>query len=610
MNRRLTGLLFHRPEPGGRPAADDRPRAFYLRTLLALALAPALLLAAERTAPAGKPVPARPTLAVIVSVDGLSWHRLIEYRPWYVAGLKRLLDEGQVESHAFYRHINTETGPGHASLGTGAPPRVTGIVANKWFVPRDDGSLRAVYCTDQAFPDLETGGETMLPGPGNLHVPTLGDRLVERYPEARVVSFSGKDRGAIFLAGKRPAHAVYWFDTDTGGFVSSPAYDRRSAGGSIVASIVSRFNRTRAAGFLPGRFGLLWKRLAVPEPATAESLPQPARGLTSFQVPADGLGWDHDLTKNDKGYFYGVYTSPFVDELVADLALAALDSTDLELGHEAHPDLLCLSFSAQDTVSHNYGEESSENLDVLRRLDQQLGRLFAALDRAFPKGRVVVALSADHGFAPIPEAAHKRDKTFVGGRLADGSHSIVSSLARLNRMVSEDLCLDPASRPLLAVDGFNLYYNRPSLPTLRTIDGPCGPAGRTITSADVDKALPRAVHRLYQEEIADVYLTSQRSRWPATNPVTGFVENDFDAERSGQAFLIPKPGVIFHWDPGRGSGHGSHYETETHVPLIFWGGPFAARFDGSDAAPYDLAPTLAKVLDVQLPDAVGKPLVK
>ena len=98
------------------------------------------------------PPPARPRLVVVVSVDGLSFDRLESYRSWYTAGLKRLLDEGRVETACRYRHLNTETGPGHSSLSTGAPPRVTGIVANRWFERLPDGGLRVINSVDQAAP--------------------------------------------------------------------------------------------------------------------------------------------------------------------------------------------------------------------------------------------------------------------------------------------------------------------------------------------------------------------------------------------------------------------------------------------------------------------------
>src|SRR5262249_35028815 len=154
--------------------------------------------AALRAAPAPEKAAGRaPKLALIVAVDGLSYDRLLSYRPWYVAGLKRLLDEGLVQRRAHYKHINTETGPGHAALGAGAPPRVTGVVMNDWFETRD-GRVQLVYCTDQPDPSSPTARP--IPGPKHLRIPTLGDRLVEERPGARVVSLSGKDRGAIFLA--------------------------------------------------------------------------------------------------------------------------------------------------------------------------------------------------------------------------------------------------------------------------------------------------------------------------------------------------------------------------------------------------------------------------
>ena len=128
----------------------------------------------------------RPRLAVLMVVDGMPAARLDALRPWYTAGLERLLDEGWVEAGCNHGHLNTETAPGHASLATGAPPRVHGIVANRWFVLRD-GKLEQDHCTTQPGSDDAKGA-------GNLRVDTLGDRLVAAFPGARVVSVAGKDR--------------------------------------------------------------------------------------------------------------------------------------------------------------------------------------------------------------------------------------------------------------------------------------------------------------------------------------------------------------------------------------------------------------------------------
>lgn len=632
-----------------------------------VALAP-LLLGVAPSAPSST----RPKLAVVISIDGLSFDRLEAYRPWYTSGLKRLLDEGRVETACRYRHLNTETGPGHSSLSTGAPPRVTGIVANRWFERLPDGGLRVINSVDQAAPSGVPGvppmfyrevardgrvyvfaraaelarweqsgeigrgttrlaagpaGETVvfdsddairlfdfrrglpeetffradtIQGPGNLRVPTLGDQLVASLPGARVVSLSAKDRSAIFLAGRDPRHAVYWFDQETGRFVTSAAYEPPPAARAVVGA----FNRASAGPVLPARFGLAWKRLPVPDPMPAPA-PVPNDLLADFQLPANGVGWDHPFTLNPRGYYASLYVSPVMDELLNELALAFVSDPAYGLGRGAQPDVLAVSYSAQDVVSHSYGSESEEDLDVLRRLDLQIGRLLAALDASFPKGSVLLALSADHGMQLIPEAQRARDAGFKGGRLVNSTRGLPSFDERLNRLLVDELCLPEGSRPVFGAEGWSLMYNRPSLP-LRTVAGSCGPEDRLVTAETLDRVLPALVTRVWREEVAEVLPVSQRDRWPADDPAVEFARNDFDPERSGDAFLIPRPNVLMHWDPARGTNHGTHHDYDTHVPLLFWGaGVRAARIDTA-STPYDLAPTLARALGVPLPDAVGR----
>lgn len=572
-----------------------------IRFRTALRLAPLLLAFCSFSSFGAPPVAAAqpPKLGVLISIDGLSYSRLRDSRPWFTSGLKRLLEEGWNERGARYQHLNTETGPGHAALGTGAPPRVTGIVANRWFEAGNDGALHQVYCTDQPGPE----GAGPIAGPNNLKTGTLGDALVASRPGARVVSLSGKDRGSIFLAGKDPRHGVYWFNQETGHFVSSAAYSALSDPGAAAARLVKKFNTQSAGAMLPGRFGVFWKKLAAAPPANRK-LPRPVPDIEQLQFPVNGLGFDHDLSRNIDGYFTGFYYSPLVDELTMDLALTFLSDPELQFGHRDVPDLLCLSFSGQDTVSHNYGSESEENLDTLRRLDLQLGRLFDALDESFPAGTVVLALSADHGFSPIPEVEKKRDKKFAGGRLVTGRDALNPFLERLNHRLDQELCLDPSQRPLFGSEGWNISY---SGAPLKSVEGSCGAAERVVTAREIDAVLPGVVARTFSEEVKEVLLTSKFESWPKDGD-GAFARNDYFPSRSGDAVLIPRPGVLMHWDPGRGSGHGSHYEDNIHVPLIFWGGSLPVGGSDIPSTPYDLAPTLARLLGVKF-ETVGRALV-
>ncbi|MDX1997802.1 MAG: alkaline phosphatase family protein [Thermoanaerobaculia bacterium] len=623
-------------------------------------------------------------LVVIVSIDGLSWPALERYAPWFSQGFRRLLTEGRVETACHYQHLNTETGPGHASLATGAPPRVHGIVANRWseMDPAGSGTLRRFYCTDQ--PDssrvpgqpplflreierdgrryvfgrqrtletwLESGelgnqvtteigggpaGETlvfdsddarvlyalrhglepvalppggMIPGPANLRIETLGDRLMATSPGSRVVSLSGKDRGAIFLAGRDRRHVVYWYDRDTGRYTSSAAYDNDGAVGSLARDLVRPFNTTRAGGRLVQRFGTLWRPL--PAPPSSEDWPRPEPNLALFQMPTIGLGFDHDLALDPKGYFNAFYGTPFQDQLLTDLALEFLRSPALRLGRRGVPDLLALSFSANDLASHAYGAESEETLDTLRRLDRELGRLLAALDEIAagePRGGVVVALSSDHGFSPLPEVVRQSTGQRVGGRVAsierDAEAPFPNVQEQLNRALADELCLSVGTSVVFGVEGWSLAYD-PAVFAARTVAGRCGPEGAPVTRQQVDEALVRVVRALFSAEIERVLLISQRELWATDDEATSFAREDFDAARSGDAFLIPRPYVLSHWDGARGSGHGSHHDYDTHVPLIFWGQPFRPVRGTDPCTPYDLAPTLADLLGLELPAATG-----
>jgi len=157
---------------------------------------------------------------------------------------------------------------------------------------------------------------------------------------------------------------------------------------------------------------------AAGEARRSAAWPQPEPNIGRYQVPDLGIGFDHDLTLAPRGYFDGIYSSPFQDQMLADLALTVLDDRNISLGRRGKP-TSSLSRSRRTTsLSHNFGNESEEELDTLRRLDHELGRLLAAFDAWLPKSRAErrPRLSADHGFTPLPEVV--RRTTATGGSAA------------------------------------------------------------------------------------------------------------------------------------------------------------------------------------------------
>lgn len=536
-------------------------------------------------------VPQTPRLAVVIVVDGLSWDRLQSWRPWFTSGLKRLLDEGAVQTECRYAHLNTETAPGHASLATGAPPRVHGIPLNQWYVASPQGATMATsYSASQPFPGESENSDKVIQGPGRLRVATLGDRLVAHDPASKVVAISNKDRSAILLAGRDRRHAAYWYASKEGTYVTSAAYDATSPTGSASAAVVARFNADKAGAKLATHLGTTWSRLPVPVLA-----PSPAfeSGLAKYQNLVVGPAFPHELANLKHPLATVLQSTPLADRLLLDLALDLLADDTLALGRDDVPDLFQVSFSANDYVSHYYGPESVEDLETLRALDVDIGRLLDELAARFGKGSVVVALSADHGFLPTPEATKRRDPKYRGRRVAD-----FKIQNQLNEAVNAELKRAPDAPPLIyRFEGCSLWLNRAALAAKEEASAGrvLGIVRRELATTWKDVVLRTlVVDGPFPDRTSD---DVARAAWNARVP-----------GRSGDLFVVPRYGFLVDPYDGLGSSHGTPWEYDTHVPLIFWGARIAPRTISTPSTPYDLAPTLGSWLGVDLPDATGTPI--
>ena len=227
--------------------------------------------------------------------------------------------------------------------------------------------------------------------PYRLLVPTLSDRLKERWPASKAFGASGKSRGAILPVGLH-ADRAFWLDDEIGRFLTSTYY------GEAPPAWLADFHRDP----YPDRiFGSVWEVLPETAAAGAEYGIEPIdRGLGRWPLPRV-VG--RASVFPDEAYHEDFYWTPFSDRYLLELAQTIL--VEEQLGADAYPDFLALSFSALDLVGHAYGPDSPEMLDTLLRLDRTLGELLDFVDREVGLENVVVSLSADHGVTPVPEVS-------------------------------------------------------------------------------------------------------------------------------------------------------------------------------------------------------------
>lgn len=477
---------------------------------------------------AAPPAPerARPALVVFLVVDQLHPDYLERFRPQLTGGLDRLLRGGAYFTNAFQDHAITETAPGHASTMSGRFPRSTGITRN----------LQGVNGPD--YPLLGASDEGA--SPFRFRGTTLTDWMVAADPATRVLSVSQKDRGAILPIG-RSRQEVYWYASN-GTFTTSTWYR------DSLPDWVRQFNARRIPQRSAGRvWDLLLPAEAYPEP---DSVPLENFGrafVFPYQLPADSVAAARRLV-----------VFPFMDELVADFALAGVEH--LGLGTRAGPDLLAVSFSATDQIGHRYGPESREIHDQLLRLDRTLGRFLDSLFRLRDSTRVILALTADHGTQPIPELHGK-----LRVSLAQAMDSARAAAAAGGGAPDQ---LDFESGAFFAA-------------------GP-GAAAASEVFLRVAKRIP-GVQRA--ERFADLAGVD-----PNRDPIARRWTHMFPADLAPTVVVTLAPGNI--WAYPLPSTHGSPHDADAHVPVLFYGPPFRPGRYQTFARVIDMGPTLARVLAV------------
>lgn len=531
------------------------PSAFFFATACATAQQPAP--STEEPAAGIQQPAAPPKLVVLIVVDQLRGDMLDRYRADLSKGFARLMNGGAWFTNAFQDHAITETAPGHASTMSGRFPAHTGIVSN----------LEGVIDSD--YPLL--GGDRGETGasPERFTGTTLTDWLTAKDPRTRAFSASRKDRGAILPIGKSKQQ-VYWYSQN--GVFTTSTYYRDSLPAWVVA-----FNHRRIPQSFAG------KEWTLARPAGTYSEPD--------SVPYERNGRDflfpHRFRADSTRATIDIMTSPYMDSVTALFALEGLNQ--LGLGRGPQTDVMSVSFSATDYIGHSYGPDSREAHDNEIRLDETIGWFLDSLFKLRDPNTVMIALTGDHGTSPIPELARasglaKGDQ----GLRVPSLRPIVDSLVRYVKSKRGDTTAIFWDGDALAVDDlvmkskginpdvlFSMFKDMATrVPGIARVDHM-----KDLRKANFDRdpIARRWVHQIPEDSPVDLVVTLTRySYW-------------------GNAVI---------------SSHGTPYDQDASVPIIFYG-PWVkpGRYD-TFARTVDIGVTLAAIAGVKPTEKVDGVILK
>ncbi|MGX8272638.1 alkaline phosphatase family protein [Brevundimonas diminuta] len=515
--------------------------------------------AAQTAAPAAQDGRAAPSLIVTVVVDQLSANLFNQYRSQFTGGLKTLADQGMVSINGYQTHGVTVTCAGHSTILTGAHPARSGIPANDWL---DTTTGQETYCLAAPQNTLAHGKNTDNGpvGPEQLSASTLGDWLKAVSPESRVYGVSGKDRGAITLAGHK-GDGAFWL-TDNFGFTTyvepgQSAQARLAPVAALNARMIDRFTRQ------------------APSWTYSNAACRRLEGRWTIA----GQTFDSKVPPVD----FRLDNSPILDELTIEGAIELMDSR--QLGRRGVTDMLGVSLSATDRIGHSYGTQGPEMCEQMLRLDTALGVLMDKLSTV-PGGAIVV-LTADHGGSDFPERSAVEGYPHAG--------RVDRALQpRVNAALKARFGLD--ADPLISsAGGFVIVdKDRKSLP--EPLRSQVLAAALELLNAEPQVALAVARDELLAE--------------PAPNSINPEDLNVRERLRLS-AVAGRSPDILRAWQPGlTGQGrvggaissHGSPWDYDRRVPIVFWwpGAEGQERF--LPMRTIDIAPTLANLIGVT-PDA-------
>ncbi len=520
-----------------------------------------------------RPTTFQPKLVVGIVVDQMRFDYLYRFREKYgEGGFKRLLREGFSCENTNFNYTPTFTGPGHAAIYTGTTPSLNGVISNEWYDPQW-GKMRYVTADTTVRSVGAPNGKSGQQSPRVLLSTTVTDELrLSNNFQSKVVGICLKDRGSILPAGHIP-NACFWFDDGTGNWITSSFYPD-----SIDLPVwVKNFNdRQLPEKYLSGN----WSP-QLPENQYTESFQGWEKYEKQFSKTASGR-FPHDLVA-DKKSFTGVgiirYT-PFGNTLTTDFALEAIEKMDL--GADAVPDFLALSFSSTDYCAHQFGIHSEETEDVYLRFDLEIERILTFLDKKIGKENVLVFLTADHGGGETP--VHLQEIGIPAGVLEE------SKLEKtLNDLLGKSF--GQQGKFIHEVGSQQIWLN-----------------DAEFERSNIDKLVAEALIISYLKKLPGIYDAHTRAglmALPADYPFISEVRRGIFPRRSGDIFFQLDP--AWHpddrWFKTTGATHGSQYAYDTHVPLIWYGWKIR---HGETFAPIkitDIAPTISALLHIAKPNA-------
>ena len=513
----------------------------------------------------------KPKLVVAIVIDQMRYDFLENLSHRYSDnGFNRLVNDGFNCKNNFYNYVPTVTGPGHSSISTGSTPKTHGIVGNNWY---DRERKHSIYCTDDSNYN-NVGGDDYSgnKSPNNLLVETFADINKMSNNKSKTISIAIKDRGSILMGGKKADAAYWYYGKERAQWITSTFYMNQ------IPDWVKEFNKEdNLEKYLED-----WNTLK--DISTYENHEMDNNSFEKLFKGKDNSAFPYDIKSLMKhnDCFDMIKETPYGNTMTTDFAIEAIVNENL--GKRGVTDVITVGYSSTDYIGHSFGVASVETQDTYIRLDLEIQKLLSFLDKEIGKNEYTLFLTADHGVLEIPAYL---SSTGVNAQAVSENDLTNKVVKKLNDVLGIEV------KKLIAnVDNSQIYLN-----------------DEVISEMNLNKS--KVVNELVKilesfDFISKAYTADFILGSSELIEYEKLIQNGYHKERSGDIALILKENVIFY--NGKGTTHGSGYNYDTHVPLIFYGYGIKKGETLNHTEIPDIAPTISKLLGLEMKNSTGKVL--
>jgi len=568
-------------------------RLLRIPTLAFLAFVAAVALLLAPLGASAQAFTGNPKLIVIVVIDQFRGDYLNRDAAEFKGrGFNLFMKEGAWFTDCYFDYANTKTAPGHSTIGTGAYTDGHGIESNEWWDPKrsydhqvssvEDERYELVDLPHDSIPANQPGAPSTAPkfvvgaSPLNLRATTLGDELrLATQGRARVYGVSLKDRAAILPAGQS-ANGAFWIDPVSGQFTTSTYYMPHLPGWAAKFNASGRIQQA--------------EREANVDTSTTEF---------------------YDL----------VGRTPAANSYELDFTKALIEGE--HLGQHGVTDLVVVSLSANDIQGHQFGPDSEFEEQMILGLDHDLDSFFTWLDGSIGLKNVWLALTADHGIAPIPGDAAKLG---IHGAAINMEKVYDKLNAELNKRFGKEgekqtwlmpgpdlpyVILDQRAFKKAGIDEKTAEGTVAALlpETVASFD----PNPVPFVSDNPPTVLTPSDHRLDPgPRVQYVYTRQQLASGQLPPSEWGkLLAHSYADHGNWFVMMVLDAYQLAGVSPLAGTNHFTPWNYDRHVPLAFYGAPFKTGEYHELVEPVDIAVTFASLAGINRPSAaVGRVLIE